>query len=705
MKAKKPPNPFKNQGRKDLPPDLDRERIRNILGHGVDPEFAEWYRQDWKPGGYTTPGMKYQGPGNSTNIGEPVNDADALAQKHDLQYAHAAFRYAKNTYTLEQYNKKVSRIDEEYIKNNLANMTSSMNPLEQIPSAIGAIGIGFKYGGEAIAGQQYPSTDPSKAYSLPKEEGKMANKMMQTLQKNVSTQQTSSENSPMEVDESSNKREAEADSATTPTKQPRVAAPTVAAPEVQAQAQMNLPGTAAPQAGGGSGGDEYSYHAQATNFGQKSSTYKKQHKVQTFGLISDGFEYADPVNAVILPTCLAEIPWHIPALYLTPNEFDLLPAGAHCTNVKISVTYRKSTVQFATNATTTQEAVLNQLTDVVSATALNKTGWGSDYWPTTFGENNPMKVTKVKNPVYGEKGTEYRGLVYDLYGTNNDNANFTHYQPKVQLGVNWILRNYFSLSTERRLGTTGNTYASGGWPNLWEKVTQYDGDTIRNTPILQMSYQPKMGLLKSPIRYRPIGYPMANNSSTNNVITVPTVGHKATFWNAVLTRTDKPLSSNPYENNALTDGANNPQQDSVLNFTIYTPIEKSQWMRSGPWGEGNSHVQPSAHIGVQPIPALSTGALIAQDDATIYTTTKGYFLIDCEMTVVDMAPTVYPFGSVGNSGLFPVADVPYGDQIFWATDTNKPANFKNTASLGEGPTTVGALKGGLIPLNSIDVMI
>lgn len=66
MKVKSRKNLFPNTNKKDLPPDQVRERLERILKTKVHPEFVEWYRQDDKPGGFTTPGLKYQGPGNPT---------------------------------------------------------------------------------------------------------------------------------------------------------------------------------------------------------------------------------------------------------------------------------------------------------------------------------------------------------------------------------------------------------------------------------------------------------------------------------------------------------------------------------------------------------------------------------------------------------------------------------------------------------------
>lgn len=156
----KPKNPFKNKNKSDMPVDQTRERLKSILGVGISQEFVEWYRQDVGSKGFTTPFMKYQGPGNATNIGEPANEADRFALKHDLQYAHASFKLHKGMITQEQFQNRIKKIDEEFLKNNAMNVTSSMNPGEQIASTIGTVGIGIKYAAERVIGQQYPSTDP-----------------------------------------------------------------------------------------------------------------------------------------------------------------------------------------------------------------------------------------------------------------------------------------------------------------------------------------------------------------------------------------------------------------------------------------------------------------------------------------------------------------------------------------------------------------
>ena len=47
--------------------------------------IAETYN-NWSNGSYVFPGYYYLGPGNSLENGEPLNDSDAIARQHDLDY-------------------------------------------------------------------------------------------------------------------------------------------------------------------------------------------------------------------------------------------------------------------------------------------------------------------------------------------------------------------------------------------------------------------------------------------------------------------------------------------------------------------------------------------------------------------------------------------------------------------------------------------
>jgi hypothetical protein len=695
MKAKPTNSPFKNQGKKDLPPDLDRARIREILGHGVHPEFAEWYRQDYKPGGFTTPGLKYQGPGNSTNIGEPVNDADKLAQRHDLQYAHAAFRYAKGKDTREQYEKRIRNIDGEYVGNNLKLLTSSMNPLEQIPSAIGALGIGTKYGGETVFGQQYPSTDPAEAYSLPKSEGKLASKLLGTLKQNVSKSSTVQTSGSQMTQ--GNKRVAEepAEGASSSKTQ---ALPTPAqAPEAVPDVEMaQLTGTGKEQASGGASSDGMMVHyieKPLSIFSTRENTYKKSHKFMTFGLAPNFISIeADTIGSVVLTSYLAEVPWHIPALYLNQSEFDLLQPGSRVKSVSIEVIYRGSTIQFETASTASGLATLNQINDITVAHGLNRSGQGSNVRFTAFDTDKPMLPTKVTQPIYGPIAGVYRGMVRDYYGSNNNVVQFKGDVPKHQIGRQTFLYNYWANSLRGGNTALANNQMFGGWPCLTDKISQMDGKTVVNQVVASSTYTPKLAPLKPPLRMQSHGLPFPLPGANLDVqvggnlvntrtaqVQIPAIAPSA----SVPVRTGAAETSNSINNNSSTAPNTQPT------FDIYTVIEKSQMGRTGFWGEHDPHIQPSLHVGVQPIPALTTSATLLEDGQfNLWTDTRAYWEVVATMVTAEHNPTAWPYATQAN--------VPAGDTILWNDDTQRPAI--NTNPRSDGATFAGLYSDSLMTI-------
>lgn len=137
------------------------------LGVPYDAEFEAWYENDFKNNGYTMPFLRYMGPGNSTNRGEPVNYADYLSKLHDLRYAYASFLAKNKRITKEQYEDRVNYADHEFVKDQ-----SSWDPQGIIAKA----GIGGKmmfekvielFGGES---HQYPGNPENEDFSTPLDE-------------------------------------------------------------------------------------------------------------------------------------------------------------------------------------------------------------------------------------------------------------------------------------------------------------------------------------------------------------------------------------------------------------------------------------------------------------------------------------------------------------------------------------------------------
>lgn len=434
---------------------------------------------------------------------------------------------------------------------------------------------------------------------------------------------------------------------------------------------MPMTGTGKEQASGGgssAGQEQYEIERPLSNFGRKMSTYKKVHKFMTFGLADAIINGAPTVSERWLTSYLAEIPWHMPVLYLNPSEYNLLPIGSHCKAVHIKVTYRGSTIQFQTNQSSTGLATLNQINDIGCAHALNKTGWGSNVSYTAFGNAaQPMIPTGITRPKYGEIAGTYRGMQNDFYGQDNSQINFGSFIPKHQVARQTFLYNYWATNTRSATpGTASAPDLHGGWPCIAEKIQQFDGKTMVNKVVLQSSYTPKMAPLKQPLKTIAHAAPF---QSAGTALSVNNMGNLVQPRRANITRA--PLVGTTPEQFA--DGANvvsvaevnlnlsnNDDQPAptIPTLTYFTPIEKSQVCRSGYWGEANAHVQPSIHIGVQPVPALTTTALLIGDGAfDAWTDTRAYWEVEAVMEVVEHLPTAFPYGQVAN--------VPLGENVLF----------------------------------------
>ena len=115
-------------------------------------EFESYYENDYKNSGFTTPFLKYQGPGNSLNLGEPVSEGDLAAKRHDVGYAWQSYRYAKGKTTQAQFAKNIERLDSKFISEN-----AWYTPV----GLLGKGGIGAKSFVESVVGKLYPGNDQS----------------------------------------------------------------------------------------------------------------------------------------------------------------------------------------------------------------------------------------------------------------------------------------------------------------------------------------------------------------------------------------------------------------------------------------------------------------------------------------------------------------------------------------------------------------
>lgn len=636
-----------------------------LVGTG---DRAEYYKHPEEIRDYSTPEninnfngfvplpYKYLGPGNSLTRGEPYNQIDAHAKEHDIAYDSAK--------TQEDIRRADIKLLGEASNHIVEGISGRGSISDTVGSALAGLGIGAKYLLEKQTGVLYPKNLPN-----------------ETTTQSSSTQQSST---PMDVDNNrrrrpslslgppaQRRRENEPDQSNQPPEAGEVHDVNNAPqPEPnQIQAEMALTGTGKEQASGGASSDgqrKYAIEKPISLFDAKINVYKKSHKFMTFGIASVIISPPPVTNPyTFLTTYLAEVPWHIPALYLNQSEYDLLSDGAHVLEVSVEVYYRGSTIQFKTAETTSTLATLNQINDIGVAHGLNRSGQGSNVNYATFGTGETAMVPlSVIQPIYGPVNN-YRGMVRDYYGANQtDITNFTADVPKHQVGRQTFLYNYWALSlTGNATPALPNNLQTGGWPLLTDKIQQMDGKTVVNTCVAKSTYKPKQAPLKQPLRTIGHGLP---NPALGTTISVPNNGRLINSQNAQITTPVIPDSAGQKLNvvSLNTGFSNDPAADP--NFDIYMPIEKSQITRTGYWGQADCHIQPSLHIGVQPVPALSTISMIpAPTQFNNWTDTRAYWEVVATMVVKEQTPTAYPYAAAGN--------VPHGENVVFVPASQTPA--------------------------------
>lgn len=542
-------------------------------------------------------------------------------------------------------------------------------------SLFGGVGIGLKYITERVTGQLYPNTNPEETFTEhPQGEKKLANSLLKNLKNNVSLSQVSKQDGPMPVDEHTVKAKkdnsggkVDSEKATLPETSRKIASVPPELPTLAEDVEMaQLTGTGKEQASGGASSDGMPVHyieRPISLFGKKESVYKKCHKFMTFGFADNiVLNGVDTTGNSFLTSYLAEIPWHIPAFYLNQSEFDLIPSGSKVKSVEIEVIYRGATIQFETGTTVTGLATLNQINDIAVAYGLNRTGWGSNVSYTAFDGSQPMLPSAIGKPKYAPVAGNYRGMVRDFYGSPNFDDNFRKDIPKHQTSRQCFLYNYWATSARGGLEATTANRQFGGWPCIAEKIQQMDGKTVVNQVVASSRYEPKLAPIKSPLKSQGHGLPFP---AQNANITILTNGHLPGMRTATYQVPNNAPSSGG--NLATTTEANVTITNSTEPpFNIYSPIEKCQMGKSGYWGQMDGHIQPSVHVGVQPVPALSSAALTAEDAVfNNWTDTRCYWEVIATMVVEEHVPTAWPYATVGN--------VPVGEVINWAPSAQRPA--------------------------------
>lgn len=138
---------------------FQHKSLSEIVGHEVSEGEIRDFNKDTENTGYTLPGTKYEGPGNSVNLGEATTHSDRVAQIHDTQYFDANWRYGHGEISRKIYEQEIAQSDKQAIK--------EFNQGGTIGDDLGKDGLTIKHWTEKLTGQIYPN--PGKyAYQLEK---------------------------------------------------------------------------------------------------------------------------------------------------------------------------------------------------------------------------------------------------------------------------------------------------------------------------------------------------------------------------------------------------------------------------------------------------------------------------------------------------------------------------------------------------------
>lgn len=379
-------------------------------------------------------------------------------------------------------------------------------------------------------------------------------------------------------------------------------------------AASESPTQAGHSGGGGVSGesdDLAGYVIPRTRFSQGTFVRKfhKTHKFLCYGVAPVMLKStAGGGSTFFLTTPLMRIPVQNPQLYLSFNEFNRLFTGEECIGVEVKVIQRNVRVAFETNNTTSSLATLNQNKNGIVAIGLNKQHWFAD-GDVTFDATAPMVPTKFGTP------TVNYGPMY--YGTSVTGTVQTGI-PCSFTGTPCIMNTYAAMSIWQE--GPGATAPSRGWPDLTQHVHQYDAADFVGKEVCCYKYKPKYGALRTHPQFLYYGaapqnqtIPMGQHQSESQAITLgnlgPPVGRS---WQvAGVTSFSGIVGNTPWNGN----------------------IEKSQYLRmvdTAHDGDSRAHMQPSLHVGVMPVPSMTTTTNNTGVPSN-WTDVQGYFDVECTM--------------------------------------------------------------------------
>lgn len=355
-------------------------------------------------------------------------------------------------------------------------------------------------------------------------------------------------------------------------------------------------------------------------------TWVKQHKFLTYGyapFYKNNWSASSTEIQHALTTSLCQVPVHDLALYMDYSELAQLKPGEHAKRCQVTVIQRNVRVAFETNSTSSALATLNKNKNGVFAIGLLNQPWGCNVQYTSAAAK-PMEPTSLKRP------TKHKDWMKLFYGHKEWNeTNPTLFYPPHHIGIPVQPPNYYSLCMTDVISTLISKSPNKprvGWPQLTSFLNQYEASDAVGLPICNYTYEFDKAPLQSSSAYI---------ETTRYVGSGPSVkdGPKMYIGNnscdTVLLEVEQNTSDWKFGKFTLKKQAHYNKTPLAGSSTVNVedmPIEKSQFATKGLTGTVGCRVQPSLHIGVMPVPSLSTNIAA---NVSKWTDVQSYFDLEC----------------------------------------------------------------------------
>ena len=429
--------------------------------------------------------------------------------------------------------------------------------------------------------------------------------------------------------------------------------------------RTSLPGTAGGM--GGSGMEQavepiprpmYSAHSYTRHF-------KKVHRLMSFGLAFKPIAVnrgagATAYSDVFMVTPMAHIPWEHLFMYLNPSEFELLPPGARVKHISCSIKAENIRIAFPTNASESNLATLNQNKFLRIGKGLNQKYQGVNAQPGGFGASQPMVATSITT--FPSLTNAYKNWVDNFYGVPNTDDTapdiFITNTPRHQFGVPWVCQYYFMPVTQT------NDPAVSGWEDLQTHLEEIKVDGPAGD-IVRMEYSPKVGIIKQPVTSIWTGLPSTADLETTRLLSLNTgAGTAKARKIEVGIKNSAPIEFTELQANWKTPN---------IAYDMVQFIEKSQNLYQGITPSYHADTQPTLHVGVMPVPALTTSAIDNTVNNSSFTDAQAYYEVTCEAAIECAYPTKRPLATRLN--------VSMGAEVF-QTNAAASENYSKTMAYG-----------------------